>query len=144
MMDQMMLTSLLQVIIDHEIVGYLLSGHRSGLELTDEDLALAAIADVVAAEAGAGRPGTAGADTALASLRFAAHPHTVRHLHDARDAAPRIFARESFVAWQRAGAPTLLDRARRYLDEILATHVPHPLDPGRAAEIRRFAQSGSA
>jgi len=46
---------------------------------------------------------------------------------------PTLMDRNAWVVWEAAGAPTMLDRIRAKLREILVTHQPPPL-PARVAE----------
>ena len=123
-MDQMMLSSFVQAVIDDEIAGYVLAAHRRP-EITEETLALDVIGDVVA-------------EPTLQALKFAAHPHTVRHLR-ADLWEPRVFIEDGFLAWQAIGAPTVYERAESIAREILASHCPEPLPAATAAQIREIA-----
>jgi len=48
---------------------------------------------------------------------------------------PTLMDRDPWVTWQAAGAPTMLDRIRERLRQILATHEPAPLPEGAAKKI---------
>ncbi|MBI2442053.1 MAG: trimethylamine methyltransferase family protein [Lentisphaerae bacterium] len=124
MMDQMMLASFVQAVIDNEIIGYLLAAHRP-LDLSDEALALDTIHETVS-------------DPALSGLKFAAQPHTAKHW-PALEWRSSLFAYESFADSQRQGKPTLVERAAAAAHSILAEHQPAPLAPDIAKEIRRIA-----
>ncbi len=126
-MDQMMLSSYTQAVIDDDIVGCVLAARRRP-EISAETLALEAIADVVS-------------DPALKQLKFAAHDHTVRHLRD-NPWQPRAFSYDSYTAWQQAGSVTVVERAAAVARDILARHQPEPLAPEVAGEIRRIAKGG--
>jgi trimethylamine--corrinoid protein Co-methyltransferase len=126
MMDQMMLSSFAQAIIDHDMVGYVLAAARR-LRVTEETLALRAIEEVA-------QGGEYGA------LKFAMHPHTLEHLR-AETWQPLAFSSETFAAWQGRGSPTVLARAEAAAKEILARHRPEPLDAERAEAIRRLAET---
>jgi trimethylamine--corrinoid protein Co-methyltransferase len=123
-MDQMMLSSFVQAVIDDEIAGYVLAAHGRP-EITEETLALDVIGDVVA-------------EPTLQALKFAAHPHTVRHLR-ADLWEPRVFIEDGFLAWQAIGAPTVYERAESIAREILASHCPEPLPAATEAQIREIA-----
>jgi trimethylamine--corrinoid protein Co-methyltransferase len=124
MMDQRMLSSFVQAVIDDEIVGYLLAT-RGQPDVSDETLALDVIDQVIHDESPGG-------------LKFAAHPHTVRHIRDELW-RPQLFNYDAFAAWQRAGGRTLLERAEVRAREILEGHQPEPLAEDVAKEIRRIA-----
>jgi trimethylamine--corrinoid protein Co-methyltransferase len=125
MMDQMMLSSFTQAIIDHDIIGYLLLLQGES-PVNEETLAQEAIRDVVT-------------DPAFADMKFAAHPHTAGQVrHD--DWQPLTFACGGFAEWQRQGQPSLVDRARACAERLLATHQPTPLDPGLAARVFALAR----
>lgn len=126
MMDQMMLSSFAQMVINDDIAGYVLAGRKS-LEISTETLALDAIHDVVS-------------DPELKDLKFAAHPHTVRHLRE-NLWHPLAFRYENFTSWERAGSSSVAERATTVAREILARHHPEPLPQDVEAEIRRIAQS---
>ena len=126
-MDQMMLSSYAQAIIDNDIVGSVLAS-RVPPEVSPETLALDVIEDVVG-------------DPSLEKLKFAAHPHTVRHLRD-NAWEPLAFSYDSFSTWQQAGSQTVVERATAVARDILAHHQPEPLAPEIAKEIRRIAKGG--
>jgi trimethylamine---corrinoid protein Co-methyltransferase len=124
MMDQMMLSSFTQAVIDHDIVSYLLQLLKE-YPVDEESLAREAIRDVVT-------------QPAFADMKFAAHPHTARHVRD--DAwQPYTFTHGGFAEWQRQGEPSLVDRARACAEQLLATHQPLPMDPEIGARIRAMA-----
>ena len=125
MMDQMMLSSYAQAVIDNDIVGYVIAAHAE-LDVSAESLALDAIVDVVT-------------DPQLKDFKFAAHPHTAKLL---RGGAwhPRVFDHRNFHAWQRDGCPSVVERAESLAREILENHCPEPLPDDMVAEIRRIAR----
>jgi len=127
MMDAMMLSSFGQAVIDDDIVGYVRAAWKAP-ELSAEALALDAMHDVAT-------------DPELRDLKFAGHAHTVRHMRD-QLWQPAAFCRDSHAAWQRAGAPSVLDRANAVARRILDQHRPEPLPAETAKEIRRIAQLG--
>ncbi|MCX6991671.1 MAG: trimethylamine methyltransferase family protein [Kiritimatiellaeota bacterium] len=125
MMDQMMLSSFAQAIIDHDIIGYLLAA-RQNTTVNADTLAAEAIQEVVT-------------DAAYAEMKFAAHPHTVDHLRD--DAwRPLAFAYDTFAEWQRHGGMSLVERATSVARDLLDHHQPEPVGSDLAAEIRRIAE----
>ena len=123
-MDQMMLSSFAQAVIDNDFVGYVFAAHARP-EVSEETLALEVIQDVVT-------------DPELSGLKFAMHSHTLRHLRE-QIWEPRCFIYDSFDDWQRAGGRSVVERAEDVAHDILAHHQPQPLAPGIAREIRRIA-----
>ena len=126
-MDQMMLSSYAQAVIDDDIVGYVLAS-RARPEVNEDTLAFEAIADVIS-------------DPALKDLKFAAHPHTVRRVRR-QTWQPRAFSAEAFGPWESAGRVSVVERATAVARDILAHHRPEPLEPALEREIRRIAQAG--
>jgi len=57
---------------------------------------------------------------------------------------PTLMDRDPWVAWEAAGAQTMLDRIRAKLREILATHQPPPLPDGVAEKIEAILQAAEA
>jgi len=123
-MDQMMLSSFAQAVIDNDIVGYVFAAHARPV-ISEETLALAAIHEVVT-------------DPEFSGLKFAMHPHTLRHLRE-QIWEPRCFIYDSFDDWQRGGARSVVERAEDVARDILAHHQPESLDPAMEQEIRRIA-----
>jgi trimethylamine--corrinoid protein Co-methyltransferase len=130
MMDQMMMSSFAQAVIDHDIIAYLLAS-RVEPPIDEESLGLEVIDEVIS-------------DPGLRDLKYAAHPHTVRHLQEGLWAR-RAFNYESFAAWQKAGSPSVVDNAAEAARRILDEHVPEALPAAQAAALRAIAASyGSA
>jgi trimethylamine--corrinoid protein Co-methyltransferase len=127
MMDQMMMSSFAQAIIDHDIIAYLLAA-RAEAPLDEDSLALEVIHEVVN-------------DPGMPSLKFASHPHTVRHLAEGRW-APMAFSYESNAAWQSQGSPSVVDLASDAARRILAEHRPAVLPERQASAIRTIAGTG--
>lgn len=125
MMDQMMLTSFAQVILDHDIIGYLLAA-QAELVVNEETLAREAIREVVT-------------EPLYREMKFVAHPHTLDHLHD-DTWQPAAFDYRSFTDWQRDGSVSVVERAAACVRQILAHHQPEPLPPAVAARIRAIAE----
>ena len=122
LMDQMMLSSYVQAIIDNDIVGYVLAACRRPV-VSAETLALEAGHEVVT-------------EPQYAALKFASHEHTVRHLRD-EVWEPWAFDRDNFAAWDKAGRVMVVERAAAKAREILATHRPEPLPTDIIDAIRR-------
>ena len=125
-MDHMMLSSFVQAVIDNDIVGYVLAARRRPV-VTIETLALEAAQDVTT-------------DPQYAQLRFASHPHTVRHLRN-EVWEPWTFNYDNFGAWDEAGRVSVVERATAKAREILDTHHPEPLSPDIADAVRRAVHS---
>jgi trimethylamine--corrinoid protein Co-methyltransferase len=123
-MDQYMLSSFAQAVIDNDIVGYVLAA-RVRSSVAPEALALEVTHEVLN-------------DPSLKDLKFSAHPHTAAHNRDEMW-QPRCFDYSNFAAWQRAGAPSVVDRAEATAREILARHSLAELSPAAVAELRRIA-----
>jgi trimethylamine--corrinoid protein Co-methyltransferase len=125
MMDQMMLSSFAQAIIDHDIVSYLLAV-RQRPEITPETLALSVIDDVVN-------------DVSMAELKFAMQAHTAHHMRD-EQFQPQVFTYRNFTDWTRDGQTTLLARAEARARDLIAHHRSEPLAPDLTNAIQRMAQ----
>jgi trimethylamine:corrinoid methyltransferase-like protein len=52
--------------------------------------------------------------------------------------------RQLWVNWEAAGAPTMYDRVKARLREILTTHKPPPLPDGVAEKIEAILQAAEA
>jgi trimethylamine---corrinoid protein Co-methyltransferase len=126
MMDQMMLSSFAQAVIDDDIVGYALA-QRGDPDVSLDSLALSAIHEVAT-----------GADPE--GFGFAAHPHTVAHMRE-REWRPLVFDVSTFTAWQHAGAPSLVARANDAARRLLDRPRSGGLDAKTAAEILRIAEA---
>ena len=57
---------------------------------------------------------------------------------------PTLMDREPWINWEAAGAPTMYDRIRARLQEILATHKPPPLPDGAVGKIKAVLQAAEA
>ncbi len=125
-MDQYMLSSFAQAVIDNDIAGYVLAGLQTA-EVSTDALALEVTAEVLAIPR-------------LKDLRFSAHPHTAMHIRD-EVWEPRCFDYASFAAWQRAGRPTVVERAEAVARDILSRHSVAAPPPAMVAELRRIAIS---
>jgi trimethylamine--corrinoid protein Co-methyltransferase len=77
---------------------------------------------------------------AIAELRFRGeylgHPSTKKFFRQ-EHLLPDLFSRQSFENWKAAGL-TEDEMARSRVEEVLAHHVPEPLDPGPDREISRI------
>jgi trimethylamine:corrinoid methyltransferase-like protein len=126
MMDQMMMSSFAQAVIDHDIIAYLLAS-REEAPLDEDSLALEAIHQVIN-------------DPEMRDLKFAGHPHTVRHLAEGQW-EPMAFRYESYPAWQAQGSPGVVELACEAARRILAEHRPAALPGKQAAAIRAIARA---
>jgi trimethylamine--corrinoid protein Co-methyltransferase len=57
---------------------------------------------------------------------------------------PTLMDRNAWVNWEAAGSPTMPDRIRTRVREILATHQPPPLPDGAAAKIEAVLEAAEA
>jgi trimethylamine--corrinoid protein Co-methyltransferase len=104
--------SLPHLVICHEIIAWL-KAYMKGLEINDETLALDVIDEVA--------PDGSFIDT----------QHTLRHLRE--DHYPELRNQKRFEDWFAEGSFTLLDRAAKKVETILAAHQPRKL-PGEVRE----------
>jgi len=121
MMEQMLLASYEQCVIDDEILGAAFRIAR-GVEVNEETLALEVIREV----------GPGG--------NFLAHEHTARNLR--REFwFPKVTNRETYPRWMAAGGKDMRQRANARARQILATHHPRPLTSQQEQEIDRIAKA---
>ena len=100
-MDSGTTTSLNQVVICHEIIGWV-KQYMKGLVVDEENLALSEIHEV-------------GPDGSHLSTE-----HTLAHFRE--DRYPELLDQHRYDDWLRAGSETLEDRARKKVDRILSEH----------------------
>lgn len=124
MMDQMMLSSFAQAVIDNDIAGYLLA-LRAPLDVSHEMLALDAIEDVAV-------------DLTLRDLKFATHSHTAAHLCES-EWRSAVFSYETFAAWEQRGSRSLREQADALARNIIREHHPEPLAADKVREIHAIA-----
>jgi trimethylamine--corrinoid protein Co-methyltransferase len=121
MIEQMLLASYEQCVIDDEILGAAFRITR-GVEVNDQTLALDVIHEI----------GPGG--------HFLAHEHTARHFR--RELwFPKVTNRHTYPGWMEAGGKDMRQRANERAREILATHDPRPLTPEQEHEIDCIAES---
>ncbi len=89
---------------------------QKGIPVTDETIALKVIGE-------AARTG-----------QFLTHPHTLKHLR-AVQWRPKLMNRMGYEKWSQSGGLSLLDRAAKRTEEILAGHRTRPLDPALSERI---------
>jgi trimethylamine---corrinoid protein Co-methyltransferase len=122
-MDQFMLTSFAQAVIDNDIVGYVLATNRP-ITVDTETLALEASHEVIT-------------EPEFSDMKFAAHPHTTAFMRSVMW-QPRTFFSASFSKWQQAGSQSVVERATEIAREILHHHHPEQLPADVIAEIERI------
>ena len=121
MMEQMLLASYEQVVIDNEILG---AAFRvvQGVEVNDDTIALDVIKEV----------GIGG--------NYLAHDHTVKYLRP-HYWFPKITNRETWGPWMAAGGKDMRQRANDRARQILAEHRPKPLTDEQEREIDKIAKA---
>ena len=104
------------VVICDEIIDQI---HRMkrGIPVNDDTLALNAIRQV----------GPKG--------HFLIHDHTLKHLRSTQW-RPKLLYRMGYDKWEKSGAPSLLDRARKRLLEIIENHQPVAIPKEKAQAIQ--------
>jgi len=113
-------TSLEQTVIDHDIAGFVFR-YREGISVSEETLGFDLIREV-----GPGG-GFLKNRTALT--------HTRRWMIR-EDFFPTVADRRSRFAWEKAGAPTLLERAHARAEQLLKEHQDPTIDPGVLAQMK--------
>ena len=71
-----------------------------------------------------------------ATGNFLIHPHTLKHLR-ATQWRPELICRMGCDDWQASGSTSLLERARKKLQQILHEHQPLPIPADQAREIQK-------
>jgi len=122
MMEQMLLASYEQCVIDDEVIGAAFRIAR-GFEVNDDALAVEVIKEL-----------------GPANSQYLTHEHTLRHLRGTYW-PPRITNRLKWDAWMAAGGKDMRQRARERAGEILATHRPQHLPEDKVREIERIART---
>jgi trimethylamine--corrinoid protein Co-methyltransferase len=121
MMEQMLLASYEQCVIDDEILGAAFRIVR-GVKVNAETLALDVIREI----------GPGG--------HFLGHEHTARNFR--RELwFPRLANRDTHPGWMAAGGKDLRQRANERARQILASHHPKPLSPEQERELDRLSQA---
>ncbi len=121
MIEQMLLASYEQCVIDDEILGAAFHIAK-GLEVSGETLAVDAIKEV----------GPGG--------QFLDHPHTLRHFRQVNWFA-KLTCRQKWDNWQASGGKSMRERAGERARHILDTHRPRHLSEDQAREIHRIART---
>jgi trimethylamine--corrinoid protein Co-methyltransferase len=121
MMEQMLLASYEQCVIDDEIIGAAFRIAR-GMEVNDETLAVDVIREV----------GPGG--------HFLGHDHTARNFR--RELwFPKLTNRDTYPRWMAAGGKDMRQRANERARQILASHHPRPLTSEQERELDRISQA---
>jgi len=108
-----------QMIMDCEIFS-IVCKMMEGIEVNEETLAMDVIRDV----------GPGG--------NFLTHEHTLKNMRKLW--LPTLMDRRPYTAWEEKGDGAR-DWAREKVKNILATHMPEPLDPKLEAELQRIIRS---
>ncbi len=119
MMEQMLLASYEQAVIDNEILG---AAFRivQGVEVNADTIGLDVIKEV----------GIGG--------NYLAHEHTVKYMRP-HTWFPRVTNREQWTPWMTGGGLDMRQRANERARQILAEHHPKPLTDDQEREIDRIA-----
>ena len=123
MMEQMLLVSYEQCLIDEEIIGAAFRIAR-GFDVTDYTLSV----DLLS------RVGPLG-------KHFLTQKETREFYRQVRW-EPTLTDRNTWDAWERAGAKSMRQRANELARKILAEERPMPVTKEQAEEIERIAQDG--
>jgi len=120
MMEQMLLASYEQCVIDNEILGAAFRIAR-GIEVSENTLALDVIREVM--------PGG----------NYLTHEHTLKNFRRVRW-FPAITNREKWTNWESKGAKDMKQRAQEKARQILQEHHPQYLSPELCQELDKFAE----
>ena len=107
-----------KTILDSEMIG-MMGALRGGIDFSDMDEAMEAIADV----------GPGG--------HFLGSPHTVARYENAFH-APILSDWRAYEFWQAAGSPDAAERATARWKEMLAAYEPPMMDPARVEELEAY------
>ena len=119
-----MVFSLEQLVIDDQILS-LVERYLQGIVVDDEALAL----DLIQAT------GSGGA--------FIDSDHTLTHFREEL-LVPELIRYQSQEAWDAAGRPDMVSRAREKVRHILAEHVPQPLPAGVMTQLDEIVAEAAA
>jgi trimethylamine--corrinoid protein Co-methyltransferase len=125
MMDQMMLSSFAQAIIDHDIISYILEC-RNTPACDPDTMAINAIHDVLT-------------DPDLKDMKFSAHPHTVGHINEGMW-NPLVFSYDNYANWQKDGKKSIVQRANQKASHIINNYRPESLHPEQIERIRALSE----
>jgi len=112
-----------QMIIDDEIIS-IVQRVRRGFAVDEDALAVEVIAQVMDS-----------------SRNFLAEPHTVKYLRAGEVWQGKLAVSEiGWEMWRNAGGPTVIERAQREAERILATHEVLPLPEDQATALDQIVQ----
>lgn len=114
-MDHAMTVSLESLVIDHEICG-MIGRILQGISVTEETIGL----DLI------GKVGPGG--------HFLNQKHTLRHLRE-EHFLPKLSDRDSYEIWTEKGKGGIRERAKEQVRNILAEHIPLPIDSAVEKEL---------
>jgi trimethylamine--corrinoid protein Co-methyltransferase len=117
MLEDMSTVAYEQYVIDNEILGMAMRAVR-GIEINSETLAIEVI----------DRVGPGG--------HFLLDPHTTQFMRQEHHYPSKVFDRQRRDRWNQAGAKTAWERAKDAARNILAEHIPDPINPEIDAWIR--------
>ncbi len=75
---------------------------------------------------------------------FLAQPSTRRHARSGEFYLPRLGMHDTYDAWRAAGSKDIVDEARTRVEELLASHVPLPLDDDVSRALDELALAASS
>ena len=113
-------SSVVQAIIDDEIIGHLRQGYR-GILIDDLQLSVEMIRDI-------GIGGT-----------FLTHPMTSNIIRK-EWLLSKLPIRDSYRIWEAAGSPEFVEKAEEKAKEILESHTVEPLDPDLKEKLEQVVQ----
>ena len=125
MSSQELAWSPLQAVIDNDSVN-IIGRYIEGFEINSETSALELISEVGPS------PGS-----------FLGKKHT-RENWKKEYYVPKVFDRLSYQDWERSGKVSVIDRAKKRVEEILAAHNPKPLSDDEERQIRKILEDARA
>jgi trimethylamine--corrinoid protein Co-methyltransferase len=112
-----------QMVIDNDIFG-MVQRVRAGFTVDADSLAVEVIAHAMET-----------------TRNFLREPHTRKYLRAGEVWQGRLSVQETgWEMWTAAGSPTVLERARKEAERILAEHEVPPLSDEQDRELRKFFQ----
>jgi len=115
----------LQAVIDNDSVN-IIGRYIEGFEINSETAALELISEVGPS------PGS-----------YLGTKHT-RENWKKEYYVPKVFDRLSYQDWERSGKTSVIDRAKKRVEEILASHNPKPLSDDEERQIRKILDNARA
>ena len=108
-LENTMAVSYEKILVDDEIID-MARRFAEGIKVDEDTLAVDVIKQV-----GCGPRG-----------QFLQHQHTFSHFRS-EQFMPRLFVRDSYFNWEKAGSKTVEQRAAERVEQILSTHQPDPM-----------------